>query len=91
MQELATAVPERINVVAVVFNDDAYGNVARDLDEAWGGTYGAGLHTPDFMKLADALGSVRRRRTRSGRLLAAGPGASSLCSTVLRSSIALIV
>jgi acetolactate synthase-1/2/3 large subunit len=55
-QELATAVNERINVVQVVFNDNAYGNVARDLDEAWGGHYGAALHNPDFLKLADAFG-----------------------------------
>src|SRR5947208_1339445 len=53
-QELATAVLHRINVVAVVFNDNAYGNVARDLDESWGGSYAAELHNPDFMKLADA-------------------------------------
>ena len=55
-QELATAVQHKINVVAVVFNDNAYGNVARDLDEAWGGAFGARLHNPDFMKLADAFG-----------------------------------
>jgi acetolactate synthase-1/2/3 large subunit len=55
-QELATAVHHRINVVAVVFNDQSYGNVARDLDEAWGGSIGADLTNPDFMKLADAFG-----------------------------------
>jgi acetolactate synthase-1/2/3 large subunit len=55
-QELATAVQHGINVVAVVFNDNAFGNVARDLDEAWGGEFGARLHNPDFMKLADAFG-----------------------------------
>src|SRR5262249_57830873 len=55
-QELSTAVRYGINVVTVVFNDDAYGNVARDLDEAWGGEHGALLHNPDFMKLADAFG-----------------------------------
>jgi acetolactate synthase-1/2/3 large subunit len=55
-QELATAVQHRINVVAVVFNDQSYGNVARDLDEAWGGSYGAALHNPDFMALAAAFG-----------------------------------
>src|SRR2546427_514800 len=60
-QELATAVLHRINVVAVVFNDNAYGNVARDLDEAWGGSYAAALHNPDFMKLADAYGVVGMR------------------------------
>ena len=60
-QELATAVLHRINVVAVVFNDNAYGNVARDLDESWGGSYAAELHNPDFMKLADAYGVVGMR------------------------------
>ena len=55
-QELATAMLHKINVVAVVFNDGAYGNVARDLDEAWGGSYAAALHNPDFMKLAEAYG-----------------------------------
>lgn len=60
-QELATAVLHRINVVAVVFNDSAFGNVARDLDEAWGGSYAAALHNPDFMKLAEAYGVAGMR------------------------------
>jgi acetolactate synthase-1/2/3 large subunit len=55
-QELATAVQYGIHVVAVVFNDNAYGNVARDMDEAWGGSCGADLHNPDFLKLAEAFG-----------------------------------
>jgi acetolactate synthase-1/2/3 large subunit len=49
--------------VQVVFNDGAYGNVARDLDESWGGTFGADLQNPDFMKLADAFG-VRGMRAK---------------------------
>jgi acetolactate synthase-1/2/3 large subunit len=61
VQELATAAQYGINVVAVVFNDGAYGNVGRDLDEGWGGAYGADLRNPDFMKLADAFGVVGRR------------------------------
>ncbi len=56
VQEMSTAVKYGINVVAVVFNDDAYGNVARDLDEAWGGAWEADFRNPDFMKLADAYG-----------------------------------
>jgi acetolactate synthase-1/2/3 large subunit len=60
-QEMATAVQHKINVVKVLFNDNAYGNVARDLDESWGGTYGADLHNPDFLKLADAYGVVGMR------------------------------
>ena len=56
VQELSTAVRDGINVVMVVFNDESYGNVARDLDESWGGSVGADLRNPDFMKLADAFG-----------------------------------
>ncbi len=71
-QELATAVQHRINVVAVVFNDNAFGNVARDLDNGWGGSFGADLLNPDFMKLADAYGVVGMRATQPtdvGRLV----------------------
>jgi acetolactate synthase-1/2/3 large subunit len=63
-QEMSTAVKYGINVVAVVFNDEAYGNVARDLDEAWGGSFAAELRNPDFMKLADAYGVVGLRAER---------------------------
>jgi acetolactate synthase-1/2/3 large subunit len=55
-QELSTLVRYRIPVVVVVFTDDAYGNVARDLDEAWGGSIGAELANPDFVRLAEAYG-----------------------------------
>ena len=71
-QELSTAARHRINVVAVVFNDSSYGNVARDLDESWGGQYGAELQNPDFMKLADAFGVAGLRAkapTEVGRLV----------------------
>ncbi len=71
-QELSTAARYGINVVAVVFNDSSYGNVARDLDESWGGQYGAELKNPDFMKLADAYGVLGMRAkepTEVGRLV----------------------
>jgi acetolactate synthase-1/2/3 large subunit len=55
-QELSTAARYGIAVVVVVFNDDSYGNVARDLDETWGGSIGADLANPDFMRLAEAYG-----------------------------------
>jgi acetolactate synthase-1/2/3 large subunit len=70
--EMATAVQHGINAVAVVFNDGAYGNVARDLDEEWGGSYGADLQNPDFVKLAEAYGALGLRAeqpTDVGRLL----------------------
>jgi acetolactate synthase I/II/III large subunit len=60
-QELSTAAREKINAVIVLFNDNAYGNVARDLDESWGGSHGASVTNPDFMKLADAYGVVGLR------------------------------
>ena len=71
-QELSTAARYGINVVAVVFNDSSYGNVARDLDESWGGQHGAELKNPDFMKLADAYGVLGMRAkepTEVGRLV----------------------
>ena len=57
-QELATAVQYGINVVVIVFNDNAYGNVLRDqVNRFEGRIYGAALHNPDFVKLAEAYGA----------------------------------
>jgi acetolactate synthase-1/2/3 large subunit len=57
-QELATAVAHKINAIVIVFNDNAFGNVMRDQrDRFQGRVYGAELHNPDFMKLADAYGA----------------------------------
>ena len=56
-QELATAVKHGINAVAVVFNDNAFGNVYRDqINKFDGRAIGSELHNPDFMKLAEAYG-----------------------------------
>jgi acetolactate synthase-1/2/3 large subunit len=62
-QELATAAQHGISVVAVVFNDQAYGNVARDLDEDWGGKFASELHNPDFVRLAESFGVTGWRAT----------------------------
>ena len=59
--ELSTAIRYGINVVTVVFRNDSYGNVARDLDEAFGGTYETDLHNPDFVKFAESFGAVGMR------------------------------
>ena len=59
--ELSTAVQYGINVVTVVFNNDSYGNVARDLNDAFGGTYETDLHNPDFVKFAESFGAVGMR------------------------------
>ena len=61
-QELSTAVQFGINVVAVVFNDGAYGNVKRDMKNLFDNkSLGVELVNPDFMKLADAYGVVGMR------------------------------
>ena len=59
--ELSTAVKYGINVVTIVFRNDSYGNVARDLDEMFGGTYETDLHNPDFVKFAESFGAVGMR------------------------------
>ena len=59
--ELSTAVKYGINVVTVLFRNDSYGNVARDLNEGFAGTYGTDLHNPDFVKFAESFGAVGMR------------------------------
>ena len=59
--ELATAVKYGINVVTIIFRNDSYGNVARDLEEMFGGTYETTLHNPDFVKFAESFGAVGMR------------------------------
>lgn len=59
--ELATAVKYGINVVTVIFRNDSYGNVARDLDESFAGTYETDLVNPDFVKFAESFGVVGMR------------------------------
>lgn len=57
VQELATARQFNIAVVAVVFNNQAYGNVRRDQQNTYGNRImGADLENPDFVALAKAFG-----------------------------------
>tara|TARA_Y100001960_G_scaffold129552_1_gene137866 strand:+ start:1372 stop:2985 length:1614 start_codon:yes stop_codon:yes gene_type:complete len=66
VQELSTAAKHNINVVLVLFNDNAYGNVMRDQVNMFDGReYGAQLNNPDFMKLSEAFG-VRAVRVEGG-------------------------
>ena len=69
--ELSTAVKYGINVVAVVFNDGAYGNVARDLDQDFGGSYEADFVNPDFVAMAKAYGGEGFLATSPGELTTA--------------------
>ncbi|NQW19512.1 MAG: thiamine pyrophosphate-binding protein [Chloroflexi bacterium] len=59
--EISTAVKYGINLVTVIYNDGHYGNVARDLDDDFGGTYETDFVNPDFVKLAEAYGAVGLR------------------------------
>ena len=56
--ELSTAVRYGINAVTIVFGDDAYGNVARDLDAMFEGTYETDLVNSDLVKFAESFGAV---------------------------------
>lgn len=62
MQELATAVQQGINLVTLVFNDGAYGNVLRMQKENYGGrVIGTALRNPDFVKMAESFGALGLR------------------------------
>ncbi len=57
VQELAAAVQYDINLVTVLFNNNAYGNVLRDQKRAFRGPLGSELRNPDFVKLAESFGA----------------------------------
>ncbi len=59
--EISTAVKYGINLVTVIYNDGHYGNVARDLDDDFGGSYETEFVNPDFVALAEAYGAVGLR------------------------------
>jgi acetolactate synthase-1/2/3 large subunit len=57
-QELATAIDQRVNLVAIVFNDNAYGALRLYQDRLFEGRrIGVELHNPDFSKLGEAYGA----------------------------------
>jgi len=59
VQELATAVQHRIPVVAVVFNNNQYGNVQYMQKHDHGGrVIASDLHNPDFVALAESFGAI---------------------------------
>jgi len=57
--ELATAVQEKINVITLIFSDNAYGTVTGIQRRQFGGRYiGNRLHNPDYVKFAEAFGAI---------------------------------
>jgi len=72
VQELATAVQHKINVVAVVFDNAAYGNVRRDQQTVYGNRLlGCDLENPDFVALAESFGVRGIRATNPDELRSA--------------------
>ena len=64
VQELATAVHFRIPVVAIVFTDNAFGNVRRmQRDDYRGRTIASDLTNPDFVKMAESYGVMGLKAT----------------------------
>lgn len=60
--EMATAVRHRIPLVAIVFNDGAFGNVRRIQQERFGNRLIASdLANPDFVKFAESFGAAGDR------------------------------
>jgi acetolactate synthase-1/2/3 large subunit len=69
VQELATAVHHSINLVTIVFNNQAFGNVRRDQTNVYDGRLiGADLTNPDFVKLAESFGASAYRATNAAEL-----------------------
>jgi acetolactate synthase-1/2/3 large subunit len=69
--ELATAVQHDLAVVAVVFDNGAFGNVAADQQRLFGRRSGAVLTNPDFPALARAFGADAHVAESPGQLRAA--------------------
>ena len=84
-QELATAVQEQADVVAIVFNDNAYGALKIFQDRHHGGRrIGVELKNPDFSLLAQAYGA------RGIKLTASADLGSALTDALGRSGPAVI-
>lgn len=72
VQELATAVQHKINVVAIVFNNAAYGNVRRDQQTVYDNRLlGCELENPGFVALAQSFGVKGIKATTPDELKAA--------------------
>jgi 5-guanidino-2-oxopentanoate decarboxylase len=57
IQDLMTAVQERVPAIVVVFNDEGYGVERRHQDHLYGRRSGVDVQPPDFVTLAQAFGA----------------------------------
>ena len=84
VQELATAMQHKINVVAVVFNNSSYGNVRRDQQNVYDNRLlGAELENPDFVALAESFGAQGKKATNPNELRTALQEALAADTTVV--------
>ncbi|MCB0187055.1 MAG: hypothetical protein KDE31_22465, partial [Caldilineaceae bacterium] len=64
VQELATAVQQRIGLVTLLFNNNQYGNVQQMQRELYGNrVIASDLHNPDFVRMAESYGAQAFRVT----------------------------
>ena len=62
LQELATARALALDLVVMIFNDNAFGAIRQFQDRMFGGRHiGAALDNPDFVKLGEAFGARSER------------------------------
>lgn len=72
VQEMATAARYGLNLVVIVFNNNAFGNVKRDQIEKFNGrVIGSELTNPDFVQLAESFGAAGYRAETPAQLAAA--------------------
>ncbi|RKQ33747.1 thiamine pyrophosphate-dependent enzyme [Kocuria tytonis] len=71
VQELATAVQYGLNVITVVFDNHAFGNVQADQVRIYGHGSATELANPDFVALAESFGALGLRATTPDELRAA--------------------
>ncbi len=68
VQELATARALNLDLIALVFNDNAFGAIRKYQDRMFGGRHiGSALANPDFVKLGEAFG-VHSKRVEADQL-----------------------
>lgn len=69
VQELATAVQQRIGLITLVFNNNQYGNVQQMQKNRYGNrVIATDLHNPDFVKLAESFGAQGLRAETADQL-----------------------
>ena len=68
VQELETAVREKLNLVVLVLNDNGYGMIQWKQQTHGLPDYGLKFGNPDFVKLAESFGAKGHRISQSGEL-----------------------